>query len=234
MVSEFTIHANDLLTSIGTTKAPQLIDVCFAEDIDAASCRWPGAQHIQHLNLMNWVHGAKPSGLLMIICQSGFNFSHGVVARLRTADVDAHVLIGRNQAWFVANQPRLSLVARAASRVGWVMLVPANSQSLCLAWLIRWFDRDAELIWLPQAMVAELVDRFKAEPAPETLATSCPNVGLDYPPLSTFVAAIDAYVAGSVPLLIAVSQMHQGPEAQVKHAFHTIDAAWFAGQESAQ
>lgn len=234
MVSEFTIYANDLLVLIGAAVTPRLIDVCIAEDIDAASWRSPGARYVQYLNVMNWAYGAMPSGPLVIICQSGFNFSHGMVARLRTADVDARVLIGRNQAWFVANQPRLSLVARAASRVGWVMLVPANSQSLCLAWLIRWFDRDAELIWLPQAMVAELVDRFKAEPAPETLVTSCPNVGLDYPPLSTFVAAIDAYVAGSVPLLIAVSQMHQGPEAQVKHAFHTIDAAWFAGQESAQ
>lgn len=235
MVSDFSITCDELLPLIGTAQTPRLIDVCLAQDIAADPWRLPGAQHIAHRNIMDWINISAPSEPLVIICQKGLKLSHGAAARLRAAGYDARALEGGNQAWTKANLPKLDLSNAPDCGASWVLPAPTTPHSLCIAWFIRrWFDPDAELIWVPSSMVTDVADRFDAQPAPKTLSALRARAALEYAPLAAFASSIDEGQAAWLPLLAALPLMHQSPEDQFRHALPIIDAAWVALREGAQ
>lgn len=235
MVSELSISPNELLPLLGTDQVPCLIDVCVADDIAAAPWRLPGAVHVSHMQIMDWVQKNQPTRPVVVICQKGLKLSHGAAARLRAAGFDAKVLEGGNQTWFAANHPRVSLTDAPAPKNLWAFPEQAQPRHLGLAWLIRrWFDPEAELIWVPQDLLEDVSERFDAESVPTTLAALCARINLDHPPLSAFIKSIDDETARWMPLLAALRHMHSSHEEQIAHALQIIDAAWTASREDAR
>ena len=235
MVSPLFLDPHELLPLIGTGQAPRLIDVCLAEDVAADPWRLPGAQHVSHGAIMQWAQGANRSAPVVIICQKGLKLSHGAAARLRATGFDARALTGGNQGWQDTNFPKVSLAGAPETGSIWVLPAPVTPQSLCLAWLIRrWFNPEAELIWVPQAMIGDVADRFDAEPASRTLLELCKRTALEYAPLVRFVSSVDANSAQWLPLLGPLVQRFDGAEAQLANALPIIDAAWTAEREAGQ
>ncbi|WP_420013271.1 rhodanese-like domain-containing protein [Tateyamaria sp.] len=234
MDPDFCFHPNDLMRVMGTGQMPCLIDVCVPEDIAAAPWRLPGARHVAHGDIREWMQTADPARPVVVICQKGLKLSHGAAALLRARGFHARALEGGNLGWFDAKRPRLALNTGSAGIASWVLPAPVTAQSLCLAWLIhRWFDDGAEIMWVPAAMVGDVAARFGAQPAPRRIETLCSQAGLDYVPLVTFLSQIDGNAAPWLPLLTALPHLHHSSEAQAAAALSIIDAAWVAAREGA-
>ena len=228
----FSISANDLAPLIGTGLAPRLIDVCVAEDIVADPWRLPAAQFVSHDQIMPWAKALTSAERVVVICQKGLKLSHGAAARLRGAGIHARALAGGNLAWRAGLHPRLALKNDPEAGAVWVLPAPATAQVFGLAWLIlRWFDPNAELIWVPRTMVAEVADRFDAEPAPASLMALCRRAALAHPPITNFAASIDTNTAPWLPLLRAVPSIRDTDQAQLARALPILDAAWVADRE---
>jgi rhodanese-related sulfurtransferase len=235
MDTDFTCSPNELMRVLGTGQAPRLLDVCLVDDIAAAPWRVPTARHVPHGAVLEWARSAHKDTRVVVICQKGLKLSHGAAARLRTRGFHARVLEGGNQAWFAAHHPRLALTSGPANGAAWVLPAPATPRALCLAWLIhRWFDPDAEIMWVPHDMVADVAQRFDAQATPPRLTELCQRVGLDHAPLVIFASQIDANMGQWLPLLTALTHLHHSSARQALAALPIIDAAWVAAREAAQ
>ncbi len=235
MVSDCTISYTELLALLGTGQAPHLIDVCVAEDIAAAPWRLPGARHVPHTHVMDWSSAMQPTKPIVVICQKGLKLSHGAAARLRGCGLDAQVLEGGNQAWLAANHPCVSVTDTPSPGSTWVFPEHAQPRYLGLAWLIRrWIDPEAELIWVPGAMVQDVAERFDAGAVPTTLTALCARAKLDHAPLTAFIKTIDDDAAGWTPLLASLHRMFGRQKERVAHALPIVDAAWTASRGDAQ
>lgn len=230
MDQDFTITQNDLLNRLGTARAPLLIDVCIPADIAADPWRLPGAFHVPHTDIANWAEAQPTQDPIVVICQKGLKLSHGATARLRARGFAAKALHGGNMSWFATGLPRVSW---DAPRPGtpWVLPMGDIPQCLVFAWTIRrWFDAKAELLWVAEDMIADVADKFSAQPVlrASTPSNLCHASGLDYAPLTSFLVQFETDKTSQLPLLGALPALHPTPEERVEAALTILDAAWIA------
>ncbi|MEL6619239.1 MAG: hypothetical protein AAFP16_10215 [Pseudomonadota bacterium] len=212
-----------LLATLGTARAPQLIDVCVPEDLSVDPWLIPGARHVPHRQIAGML---GLSGPVVVICARGLKLSHGAAAGLRAQGVRATALAGGKAAWAAAGLPRVSLPD--APETHWVLAASVAPASMFHAWLVqRWAGGTPAILWVPAPMTADVADRFDATevPASRTPADLATALGLDWPPLQAFLHTAPPRLTD---LLTALPRLHSTPEAVAQAALHIIDAAWMA------
>ncbi|WP_299748983.1 rhodanese-like domain-containing protein [uncultured Tateyamaria sp.] len=232
--SYYSISAFELLTLLGTDKAPCLIDVCLTEDIKAEPWCLPGAQHVQHRDVQLWGAAHARDRPVITICQKGLKLSHGAAAQLRSMGFDARALTGGNRAWCTANYPRIALSDSPAPGTSWVLHATRDAHACIAAWVIlRWYDPRAILMWVASEHVQDVAARFEAYALPETpLAQSFAATGLRYPDLLDFVTSVDTLTNPVTSLLGVLSNLHERDEDLIHAALPFLDAAWLVHRQS--
>lgn len=231
----YSIFATDLLSALGTHRAPCLIDVCLADDIAAAPWRLPGATHLPHPHVQDWAQVRVPQTPVVVICQKGLKLSHGAAARLRSLGFDAYALSGGNLGWFAEDHPRLALDTAPATGTTWVLPAPCNTKTLSAAWVIRrWYDPTAPLLWVPAEHVRDVAARFDAHALElvTPLAAAFDARGLEAGHLADFLATLASGTSPAAPLLDVLHTLHQGDQEMVEAALPLLDVAWMAFRQS--
>jgi len=88
LAAGFFISPQDLWSSIGGAKAPQLIDVCRREVYEASPGVLPTAVWQGPVPASQWSAGIDRSRPVVVTCKAGHNLSQGAAAELR-AELDA-------------------------------------------------------------------------------------------------------------------------------------------------
>lgn len=224
-----TITANDLLALIGTDHAPQIIDVCLAEDIAAAPWRIPTARYVPHWQILDALPLPGSGQTVVTVCQKGLKLSQGAAALLRSAGVTAYALEGGNLAWFGADHPRLALDHAPDVGAIWVLPATRTPAALTCAWVItRWYDPTARLLWVALEHMADVATRFDAallDPLP-SVSTAFAERGLVHPKLSAFLDSVDAGTAPGLDLIRTLPILHPSDAGCAQAALPFLDAAW--------
>ncbi|MEX0309463.1 MAG: rhodanese-like domain-containing protein, partial [Tateyamaria sp.] len=217
-----------LSDQLGTCRAPILIDVCVPEDIAADPWRLPGAVHVTHTALRDWMDAQRHQEPVVVICQKGLKLSHGAASILRAHGYAAWALEDGNAGWRAASHPRLDLARAPAPGTQWILPAPRNAVSALAAWLIRrWFDPNATLLWVPGQHVADVAARFAATACDTRLpwTDQCMRLGLDFPQVPAF---LDHCTNALATQLDALSILHKTEQDWTAAALTVVDAAWVA------
>ncbi len=174
------ITVPDLLRALGTPDAPHIIDVCIDADFAEDPFLIPGSVRHPHTDLAGLRESLRGQPAI-IICQKGLKLSQGVAAWLRAEGLNARYLAGGMFAWREApDAPRVpasALPPRVDDARLWVTAQQPDVDRLASLWLIRRFlDRDARYLFVDQAEVQDIADRFGAVSF-ETFATPLAATG---------------------------------------------------------
>ncbi|WP_299551272.1 rhodanese-like domain-containing protein [uncultured Tateyamaria sp.] len=230
------ISATELLSVLGTGRAPRLIDVCVPEDSAAAPWRLPGARHVPHRSVLNWARSQDSDAPVVIICQKGLKLSHGAAAQLRSMGFDARALTGGNHAWRTDGRPHLALDTAPDPGTSWVLPATHDARACITAWLIlRWYDPDAALLWVTPKYVIDVAMRFdgNALPNPMPLGQAFVALGLICPDLVDFITAVDTGAFCGAALLAMLPNLHERDEDLARAALPFLDTAWLVHRQSA-
>lgn len=156
----------ELLSQLGRTDAPLVIDICIDPDFADDPYLVPGAIRHAHTDmdgLMPRVTG-QPA---VIICQKGRKLSQGVAAWLQTEGIDARYLVGGMHAWRdhpeTMRIPAAALPASSGKDGLWVTQACPDTDHLASLWLLhRFIDRSARILFVERDEVDAVAERFGA------------------------------------------------------------------------
>jgi rhodanese-related sulfurtransferase len=157
--ASFNISPRDLWSSIGTGRAPQLVDVRRREVYDAADSVLPGAIWRDIATIEQWSVAFDPGRPVVFACRFGHQMSQIAAAHMRSERVDARVLDGGYAGWIEAGLPVVSKAALdhfAPRRPSlWVTRRRPKIDRVACPWLIRRFiDAQARLLYVDPDQVA--------------------------------------------------------------------------------
>jgi rhodanese-related sulfurtransferase len=154
------IATSALAALIGRPDCPHIVDVRTEADFAADPVLLPCAVRRSHQDIANWSADHAAKSAVVVVCQQGHKLSHGAAAWLRLSGVDAVVLAGGFKAWRAAGAPTVTPVAQAGL---WVTRTRPVIDRIACPWLIRRFvDRTAKFLFVPEAEVSGVADRFGA------------------------------------------------------------------------
>ncbi|RJF87536.1 sulfurtransferase [Oleomonas cavernae] len=168
MLSNPQITTTQLALSVGLPDAPAILDVRLQEDVDNDDRFLPASVRRDHRMVAQWA-GDYAGRSVVVVCQKGKKLSHGTVAWLRHAGVDAATLEGGFEAW--RDQAGLLVAPRhlpprdAQGRTVWVTRSRPKVDRIACPWLIRRFiDPRAVFLFVPTPEVLAVAERFDATP----------------------------------------------------------------------
>jgi rhodanese-related sulfurtransferase len=167
--ASFFISPQDLWASIGSAKAPQIVDVCPKDFYDAAAgllpaAVWRGAEPVK-----DWLPKINRARPVVAVCKAGHDLSQAAAAQLRADGYEAHVLEGGHAGWEAAGLPfvdRASVERFAPARPSaWVTRRRPKIDRIACPWLIRRFiDADARILFVDPPGVANVARETGAVP----------------------------------------------------------------------
>ncbi len=167
--SPFFISPHDLWSLVGTTQAPQLIDVRRRDIYDSAIGVLPGSRWhdpAEWTALASTLDRERP---VVVACKLGHQLSQTAGAALRANGLDARVLEGGYGAWTDAGLPLVdrAALARFAPRQPslWVTRRRPKIDRIACPWLIRRFlDPQARILFVDPPEVANVAAETGAVP----------------------------------------------------------------------
>ena len=148
----FSISADDLYPSLGTSAAPIVIDVRRAPAFDADERMIVGAIRRNPDEVRNW-RPELPSGRAVVVyCVHGHEASRDTASALRGAGVEAHYLDHGIAGWA---EQRLPMRSKGdMERHSWITRERPKIDRIACPWLIRRFiDPEAEFLFAPTERV---------------------------------------------------------------------------------
>jgi rhodanese-related sulfurtransferase len=159
----FSISADDLYQSLGSTAAPIVIDVRRAPAFEADERMIVGAIRCNPEEFAAWRHGRTDSRPVVVYCVHGREVSQGVAETLRGLCVDARYLAGGIGTWVEQNLPTRRKTGPASAR--WVTRERPKIDRIACPWLIgRFIDRDAKFLFAPTERVFAVAAETGATP----------------------------------------------------------------------
>lgn len=162
------ITSSQLSRRIGLPDSPVIIDVRDDEDYAADPRSIPTAQRRDYRDVAAWAP-AYAGRTAVITCQRGLKLSQGVAAWLRHEGIPSESLEGGHEAWVAGGG--LLIRDAALPRRGaegytvWVTRARPKIDRIACPWLIRRFvDRQAIILYVAQAEVLAVAERFGATP----------------------------------------------------------------------
>lgn len=151
-----------LLSTLGTPRAPLVIDVRRAPAFVADPCMIPGAIRRTPDDVAEW---APPLATLaagnpvVVYCVHGHEVSQNTAAHLRAADLDATFLEGGIEEWKTAGAPTLRKIAAlgldGSTPGAWITRERPKIDRIACPWLVRRFiDRLATFHYVPAESVS--------------------------------------------------------------------------------
>ncbi|WP_299041714.1 rhodanese-like domain-containing protein [uncultured Tateyamaria sp.] len=234
------IPADEMYALLGTAHGPHIIDVTLPEDVAADPWRLPTAMPVHHRDVLDAVPFLDPGRPVVTVCQKGLKLSQGAAALLRAAGIGARALQGGNLAWQAADHPRLACDLAPDMGTAWVLPATRDRGALAAAWTVmRWFDRNARVMWVAPDHVSAVADRFGATlHDPDTsLTTNFAARGLIHPALVVFLDRVEDGTAPGTVLMDMLPDLHVRDEDCATAGLPFLDAAWTAfcrssGQEA--
>ncbi len=154
----FSISPQDLWALIGSTNAPQIVDVRRRDVYDAATGLLPAAQWRDFATVAEWSRSLDRRRPVVLSCKQGKELSQAPAAYLRGEGFDASVLAGGYAAWADAGMPVVNKTA--ADRFmptrpsQWVTRRRPKIDRVACPWLIRRFiDADARILYVDPEFV---------------------------------------------------------------------------------
>ena len=165
----FSISPQDLWTLIGSTNAPQIVDVRRRDVYDAAPGLLPAAQWRDFATVAEWSRSLDRRRPVVLSCKQGKELSQAPAAYLRGEGFDASVLAGGYAAWADAGMPVVNKTA--ADRFmptrpsQWVTRRRPKIDRVACPWLIRRFiDADARILYVDPEFVLPVAKETGAIP----------------------------------------------------------------------
>ncbi len=247
------ISVEELWSLVGTPAAPRIVDVRIADDIAAHPFLIPGSVQLPYQEVAGWAE--KFAGRQVVVsCHKGLKLSEGVAALLRLRGIEASVLTGGAVGWKDAGLPAVplsALPARIDDKTRWVTRQRPKIDRIACPWLIRRFvDPGAEFLFVEEAQVAAVAERFEATPFDIdgvfwshrgqtcTFDTMIEEFGLSSPALDTLAmivrgadtAALNLapQAAGLLAVSLGLSRLYSSDLAQLDAGMLVYDAlyAW--------
>ncbi|MGL4490111.1 MAG: chromate resistance protein ChrB domain-containing protein [Rhizobiaceae bacterium] len=247
------ISIEKLWSLIGTPQAPTIIDVRIPDDIADIPFLIPGSVHRPHTAVADWADSFAGREIV-VACHKGLKLSEGIVALLRLRGIHASVLVGGNVAWKEARLPAVpiaSLPTRVKGNTRWVTRERPKIDRIACPWLIRRFvDPNAEFLFVEEAQVVGVSERFDATPFDIdgvhwshrgetcTFDTMIEEFGLASPALNTLATIVRGadtarldlapQAAGLLAVSLGLSRMYTSDLAQLDAGTLIYDAlyAW--------
>jgi rhodanese-related sulfurtransferase len=167
--ASFSITPHDLWTLIGSTNAPQIIDVRRRDVYDAGHGVLPAARWRDFATVAEWCSNLDRRRPVVVSCKQGKELSQAAVAHLRSEGFDASVLTGGYAAWSDAGLPltdKAALTRFAPARPSqWVTRRRPKIDRVACPWLIRRFiDAQARILYVDPEHVLRVADETGAIP----------------------------------------------------------------------
>jgi rhodanese-related sulfurtransferase len=167
--STFFISPHDLWSLIGSANAPQVIDVCRREVLDASSGMIPNSVWHGPGPAAVWLATIAPTREVVLTCKAGHNLSQATASELRGQGINARVLEGGREGWAANALPfvsRAALTRFAPTRPSlWVTRRRPKIDRVACPWLIRRFiDPDARFLFVDPEWVAKVAEDMGAIP----------------------------------------------------------------------
>ncbi|MFN0305956.1 MAG: chromate resistance protein ChrB domain-containing protein [Burkholderiales bacterium] len=250
----------DLLSSLGSPRAPTIVDVRRAKAFDDDARLIPGALRRLPDAVDVWAESLPRDRLVIAYCVHGHEVSQGVTRRLRERGFDARFLAGGVTGWketgapTMIKRPDFAVPGEGPSR--WVTRERPRIDRIACPWLIRRFiDPTATFLYVPTAKVFDVAKSENAVAydipgAPiehdgprcsfDAMLSACDlhDAGLDQ--LAVIVRGADTdrhdltpQSAGLVAMSIGLSRLYADDHVLLEHGMLLYDAlyAWIrAGQ----
>lgn len=143
MFAQFSITPTDLWPSIGSGRAPRILDVRHSDVYQQAAGVVPGSSWRDPQASAEWARTTDCSGPVVVACKAGHELSQMIAAELRARGVEASILAGGYAAWTEHGLPLTSKSAldRLAPRRPslWVTRRRPKIDRVACPWLIRRF-----------------------------------------------------------------------------------------------
>jgi rhodanese-related sulfurtransferase len=166
MASVIEITLPELLSSIGTSQCPIIIDVRIDADFDEDPTLIPQAFRCKHGNVLDMVSYLQ-NKKVVVYCQKGLKLSQGATAKLRHAGIDAKFLTGGHLAWQAKQLPLIAIPETLGGMnlksTSWVAPEQPDIDTLACCWFIRRFvNPEAEILFVESSQVFNVADKFDA------------------------------------------------------------------------
>jgi rhodanese-related sulfurtransferase len=149
-----------LLDSLGSARAPLVIDVRRRQAFDADPRLIAGATWRDPFDLDAWVRYLPRHRAVVVYCVHGHEISRNAGAALRAGDIEAHVLEGGFEAWQAAGGPTVkarsdpAIPSLPGAPSTWVTRERPKIDRIACPWLVRRFiDPLAQFDYVPEAAV---------------------------------------------------------------------------------
>jgi rhodanese-related sulfurtransferase len=167
--ASFSIPPHDLWTSVGTSGAPQIVDVRRREIYDGANGILPGSQWRDFAAVADWSARLDRQRPIVLACKQGKELSQSTAAYLRAEGFGAAVLDGGYAGWTDAGLPLVDKAAvtrlASASPSQWVTRRRPKIDRIACPWLIRRFiDPQARILYVDPAYVLRVAEETGAAP----------------------------------------------------------------------
>lgn len=241
------VDPNWLADCLGRETAPFLIDLRIPEDYALNPTLIPGSVRRAHDRLADWLPACPIDRPTVVICHRGQKLSQGVAALLRAAGRSAHALRGGSVAWADSGLPTIDPAhlfgAGPAEGSLWVTGENAALPQFVAGWALRRFiDRTARLLFVEQAEVKAVAQRFDGHPLDGEEGTApirslLRRAGLAHPPLDRMISQVadDADErTGLRAIATGIAAEYGEPDARFAHWVPILDAlhAGAAGRQS--
>ncbi|MBX6426701.1 MAG: chromate resistance protein [Variibacter sp.] len=169
LASHFFISPQDLWSSIGTARAPQIVDVRRREAYESAQGVLPASAWLDPASADGSTEALDRRRTVVVACEFGHQLSQMTAADLRARGFEARVLEGGYAAWAAAGLPlvdRAALARFAPQRPSlWVTRRRPKIDRIACPWLIRRFlDPQARILFVDPPEVAGVAAASGAVP----------------------------------------------------------------------
>jgi rhodanese-related sulfurtransferase len=155
----------NILSFIGSDKAPVLIDVRIDEDYAANPRLIPASIRKNYAQVQEWAQDLDKSHPLCIICHKGLKLSEGVAAHLRVLGFNAKSLNSGIVGWQAAGYPLISPEKLPALSMPWVTRERPKIDRIACPWLItRFINPKATFLYVEASQVQAVGEKFNATP----------------------------------------------------------------------
>ncbi len=165
----YSISPKELWHLIGTSDAPQVIDVRRRDIYESTPGLLPTSIWQEPTEYARWIPTLDPARPIVVACKAGKELSQFITAELRGAGFDASMLEGGSFAWSDAGLPmvdRSTITRFAPQRPSvWVTRRRPKIDRIACPWLIRRFiDPQAKIIFVDPAFVEASATEFGGIP----------------------------------------------------------------------
>ena len=160
----FKMTISELLPLIGTAYAPDIVDICLADDHALDPRIIPGARRMSFQSVAKSDLGTAQ--LCVVVCKKGYKLSQGSVGVLRAEGRQARFLEGGVLAWANADLPLWPTALHptiGAYKSDWVLPHALTPDDLFAAWIIlRWLDPSARWLFVERDQISLVCENFGA------------------------------------------------------------------------